>query len=124
MLLWPDVNEDMLSQYIKDDANVNVKNCEQLVTRCDNYNSFKVTVLTPTFERPDHVEDIWMSVQYRNFPSFIIGCIYRHPHALNNSFTYLSDVFTSMNLRNKSMLILGDRGREIGQAEENSCYHH
>ena len=69
---------------------------------------FKVNVLTTTLERPDYVEDIWMTVQYKNFPSFIIGCVYRHPHALNNSFTYISDIFTSMSLRNKPLLILGD----------------
>ena len=69
---------------------------------------FKVNILTPTLERPDDIEDIWMTVQYRNFPSFIIGCVYRHPHALNNSFSYISDVFTTMCLRNKPILILGD----------------
>ena len=40
-----DVTVDMLSQYISDIINVNVKNCEQLITRYDNYNSFKVSVL-------------------------------------------------------------------------------
>ena len=69
---------------------------------------FKVNVLTTTLDRPDNIEDIWMTVQYRNFPSFIIGCVYRHPHALNSSFNYLSDVFTTMCLRNKPLLILGD----------------
>ena len=68
---------------------------------------FRVNVLTTTLERPDYVEDIWMTAQYKNFPSFIIGCVYRHPHALNNSFTYISDIFTSV-FTNKSLLILGD----------------
>ena len=68
----------------------------------------KVNILSTTLERPENIEDIWMTVQYRNLPSFIIGCVYRHPHALNNSFTYLSDVFTAMCLRNKPLLILGD----------------
>ena len=68
----------------------------------------KVNVLTPTLHRPENIEDIWMTVQCKNFPSFIIGCVYRHPHALNNSFNYLSDVFTNMCLRNKPLLILGD----------------
>ena len=70
--------------------------------------NLKVNVLTPTLERPENIEDIWMTVQYENLPSFLIGCVYRHPHALNNSFTYLSDVFTSMCLRNKPLLVLGD----------------
>ena len=69
---------------------------------------FRVNVLTTTLERPDYVEDIWLTVQYKNFPYFVIGCVYRHPHALNNSFTYISDIFTSLCLRNKPLLILGD----------------
>ena len=48
------------------------------------------------------------SVQYKKFPSFIIGCVYRHPKALAESFTYLSDVFKLMSLKNKPMFILGD----------------
>ena len=35
----------------------------------------KVTVLNPELVRPPHVEDLWMTVQYKKFPSFIIGCI-------------------------------------------------
>ena len=68
----------------------------------------KVTVLTPSVEKPSHVEDLWMSIQYKKFPSFIVGCVYRHPHALNDSFNYLSDTFSHMCLRNKAILILGD----------------
>ena len=68
----------------------------------------KVNVLTITFERPKYIEDIWMTIQYKNFPSFVIGCVYRHPHALSDTFAYLSDIFTSMCLRNKPLLILGD----------------
>ena len=67
-----------------------------------------MNVLTHRIERPENIEDIWITVQYKNFPSFIIGCVYRHPHALNSSFTYLSDVFSEMCLRNKPLLILGD----------------
>ena len=40
--------------------------------------------------------------------SIIIGCVYRHPHANVDSFTYLSDVFKSICLRNKSIFVLGD----------------
>ena len=39
-----DVTGDMLTQYISDIINVSIKHCEQLVTRYDNYNSFKLTV--------------------------------------------------------------------------------
>ena len=46
-----EVTVDMLSQYITDIINVNVKNCEKLVTRYDNYNSFKVSVLISDKDR-------------------------------------------------------------------------
>ena len=68
----------------------------------------KVTVLRSELVRPPHVEVLWMTVQYKEFPSFIIGCIYRHPHALSESYDYISDIFGSMCLRNKPLLILGD----------------
>ena len=70
--------------------------------------NMKVTVLTPSIEKPPYVEDLWMAIQYKHFPSFIVGCVYRHPHALNDSFNYLSDIFSYMCLRNKPLLILGD----------------
>ena len=54
------------------------------------------------------VEDIWIQIQYRKFPSFILGCVYRHPKALVASFTYLSDVFRNILLRKKPIFIMGD----------------
>ena len=69
----------------------------------------KVNALkTPEIERPPHLEDIWLTIQSGKFPSFILGCVYRHPHALSNSFDYLSEVFRSMCLKNKPLIILGD----------------
>ena len=71
--------------------------------------TLKVTVLTTQeIVRPLHIEDIWIVVQYKKFPSFIIGCVYRHPHATIDSFDYISDIFRNMCLRNKNLLILGD----------------
>lgn len=70
--------------------------------------NLKVTVITPVLERPPLVEDLWLSVQLHKFPSFIVGCVYRHPHAHIDSFDYISGVFTSMSLRNKPLLIVGD----------------
>lgn len=70
--------------------------------------NLKVNVLTPSLERPPQVEDLWLAIQYKKFPSFIVGCVYRHPHALNESFNYLSDIFSNMCLRKKPLLILGD----------------
>ena len=52
--------------------------------------TLKVTVLTPQeIVRPLHIEDLWIVVQYKKFPSFIIGCVYRHPHAIIDSFDYI-----------------------------------
>ena len=69
----------------------------------------KVNALkTPEIERPPHLEDIWLTIQSGKFPSFILGCVYRHPHALSNSFDYLSEVFRFMCLKNKPLIILGD----------------
>ena len=42
---------------------------------------FNVTVLSTNLERAPLVEDIWLAIQSHKFPSFIVGCIYRHPHA-------------------------------------------
>ena len=71
--------------------------------------TLKVTVLTPQeIERSPQIEDAWISVQYKKFPSFIIGCVYRHPHATCDSFNYLSDILRNMCLRNKNLLVLGD----------------
>ena len=47
-------------------------------------------------------------IQSGKFPSFILGCVYRHPHTLSNSFDYLSEVFRSMCLKNKPLIILSD----------------
>ena len=71
--------------------------------------TLKVTVLTSQeIVRPLNIEDLWIVVQYKKFPSFIIGCVYRHPHATIDSFDYISDVFRNMCLKNKNLLILGD----------------
>ena len=90
---------------------------EYTVHRCDGgrgggvciyvRNNFKVVFLTSNLEKSPQVEDLWVVVQSHKFPSFILGCIYRHPHGLNESFDYLSDVISYMCLRNKPILILG-----------------
>ena len=69
---------------------------------------FNVTVLSTNLDKSPLVEDIWLVIQSHKFPSFIIGCIYRHPHAPNDSFNYLFDVFSHICLRKKPFLILGD----------------
>ena len=37
------------------------------------------------------IEDVWIIVQCRKLPSFIVGCVYRHSKAL--SFNYLLESF-------------------------------
>ncbi len=55
--------------------------------------------------RPDGIEDIWVSVQYRKLPSIIIGSIYRHPKAPQETFEYIRETLRTIWLRNKSIYI-------------------
>ena len=57
---------------------------------------------------PDGIEDLWITVQHKKLPSIIVGCIYRHPKATQDTFNYLLDIFRNMISRNKSLYILGD----------------
>ena len=68
----------------------------------------KVTPINLNIPGIDKVEDMWLSVQCRKLPSFIIGRIYRRPHSSNATFDYLLDAFRSVSLRNKPIYILGD----------------
>ena len=43
----------------------------------------------------------------------IISTIYRHPHALVNSFDYLSEIFKDMCSRNKHFVVLGDMNNDL-----------
>ena len=88
------------------------------VTRCDagrgagvciySRDSLKIKVLDTGLGKVDNVEDVWLQVQHKNFSSFIIGCVYRHPKALVESFSYLSSIFRNMCLQKKPIFILGD----------------
>ena len=80
--------------------------------------TLKVTVLSSQeIEKSPQIEDLWISVQYKKFPSFIIGCVYRHPHATCDSFNYLSDILKNMCLRNKNLLVLGDLNDDYFQPD-------
>ena len=70
--------------------------------------NLKIKVLDTGVDKIENVEEIWVQVQSKKFPSFIIGCIYRHPKALAASFSHLSDVFKIMLLKKKPVFILGD----------------
>ena len=80
---------------------------------------FKATVINIGIDRAEGVDDIWVQIQYKKFPSFIVGCIYRHPKATVLSFSYLSDVFKYVCLKNKPVLILGDFNDNILQRGNN-----
>ena len=88
--------------------------------------SLKIKVLDTGIDKIENIEEIWIQVQRKKFPSFIIGCIYRHPKALAASFSYLSDVFKVMLLKRKPIFILGDfnddylnRGNHINKVCKN-----
>lgn len=77
------------------DLSVNINNFH--IYRCDKgrgggtciyvRNNLLVNILEFEINNDDvEVEDIWLTIQYRKFPSFVVGCIYRHPHALVTSF--------------------------------------
>lgn len=68
----------------------------------------KVTEVTNPIEKIDGVEDVWVTVQCRKLPSFIVGCIYRHPKASVATFDYILESFRNMSMRNKPLFILGD----------------
>ena len=59
-------------------------------------------------ERPEGVEDIWLSVQSCKFPSIIVGCLYRHPKSHVITYDYITDILRSVSVRNKPFYILGD----------------
>ena len=68
----------------------------------------KVNEIRNCNDRQEGVECIWLSVQHRYLPSFIIGCVYRHPKASGESFNFILESFKNMLLRNKSIFIFGD----------------
>ena len=70
--------------------------------------SFKSSQIHVNFPKIEGVEHIWVNIQSCKFPSFIVGTIYRHPHALVDSFEHISDILKEILVRNKPMFIFGD----------------
>ncbi len=58
--------------------------------------------------RQTGIEDIWVTVQCRNLPAIVIGCMYRHPKVPAATFNYLQDALRIARMRNKVLFILGD----------------
>ena len=71
------------------------------------------SVIDTGVDKLEGVEDVWIQVQHRKFPSFITGCVYRHPKALVASFQYMSDVFRNICLKNMPVFILGDMNDDL-----------
>lgn len=71
-------------------------------------NDLKVNRIEVNIDRIVGVEDVWITIQRKKLPSFIVGCVYRHPKALASSFQYLKAVFKELCLRKKPVFILGD----------------
>ena len=65
------------------------------------------------FAKCPGVEDLWIQIQVQKLPSIILGVIYRHPHALNNSFDYISDILSHMCLSKKPLLVMGDLNDDL-----------
>ena len=70
--------------------------------------SLSVTAININLDKVEGVDDVWLQIQCKKYPSFIVGCIYRHPKAKVPSFSYLSEIFKYMCLKNKPVFILGD----------------
>ena len=56
----------------------------------------------------ENIEDLWINVQYRKNPSFLIGVVYRHPNGNQNTFDYLNTVLNKMLRYAKPLYALGD----------------
>ena len=54
---------------------------------------FKVTKLKLREDKVNGIEDLWLSVQLRKLPSFIVGCMYRHPKSPATSFDFILNTF-------------------------------
>lgn len=69
---------------------------------------YKVNIIDFNIERPQGVEDVWVTVQCRKFPTIIVGCLYRHPKSHTCTYDYIREIIHSVSLKNKSFYILGD----------------
>ena len=76
-------------------------------------NDLKVNRILTDVEKTDGVEDVWISIQHKKLPSFIVGCVYRHPKALTPSFDYLRATFKNVSLRKKPVFVLGDLNEDL-----------
>ena len=66
---------------------------------------YKVTLLELTNERPQGVEDVWVTVQNCKFPTITVDCLYRHPKAHSCTYDYIRGIIQSLSLKNKAFYI-------------------
>ncbi len=59
-------------------------------------NCLTANVITRGTDRPDGVEDVWLSIQVRKLPSIIVGSVYRHPKAPQETFDYVNNIVREM----------------------------
>ncbi len=69
-------------------------------------NVFTVTPFQINACRPG-VEDIHLNVQYRKFPSIIIGCLCRHPKSSVQTFEYIGEILNLTSLTSKTFYVSG-----------------
>ena len=76
-------------------------------------NSLSVNMCNLNVPSIDGIEEVWLSIQSRKLPSIIIGCLYRHPHASNNTFDHILESFRAACLKKKAMYIVGDLNDDL-----------
>ena len=81
-----------------------------------------ISVIDAGVDKAEGIEDLWVQGQHKKFPSFIVGCVYRHPKALATSFQYLANVFRNICLRNKPVFILGDINDSLFVKDNNLAF--
>lgn len=59
-------------------------------------------------EQSTNRDSVWVTVQSCKFPTVIIGCLYRHPKPLTQTYDYISDLIKHVSLKDKPFYILGD----------------
>jgi len=77
--------------------------------------TLKSNKMSSTIVNHTAVEDIWVTVQSSMYPSFLVGTIYRHPHATTESFDYLENISREMSLKRKPLFILGDLNDDLNK---------
>ena len=59
------------------------------------------------------IQDIWLRVQSRKFPSVIVGTMYRHPKGHVDSYEYISNSLQKESLYNKPIFLFGDLNDDL-----------